>query len=164
MHSYVHVYVLCIMYTCVARACCFYGSKFVIYYHLCKFFCIVHVHRKCTHLLNTHTHTHTSLKISWIGVHNNRSIYLLSQYCLQCLDKCQPEHWRGVGIEADLEDVAVSVVGPELGHETCDHVILVREGGDTRLAARQLVEEQVLRGKQQVLYIPVHVCMKWGWG
>ena len=113
--------------------------------------------------LAKHTHTYTvrhskNHKMVYI------TIYLLSQYCLQCLDKCQPEHRRGIGIEADLEDVAVSVVGPELGHETCDHVILVREGGDTRLAARQLVEEQVLRGKQQVLYIPVHVCMKWGWG
>ncbi len=75
-------------------------------------------------------------------------MYLLSQHGLQCLDKCQPEHWRRIGVEADLKDVAVSVVGPELGHEAGDHVILVREGGDAGLEAGRLVEEQVLRGKQ----------------
>ena len=74
--------------------------------------------------------------------------YLLSQHSLQCLDKRQPEDGRRVGVEADLKDVAVSVVGPELGHEACDHVVLVRERGNASLKARRLMEEQVLRRKQ----------------
>ena len=51
-----------------------------------------------------------------------------------------------------MKDVAVSVVGPELSHEACDHEVLIREGGDAGLLARRLVKEEVLRRKQQVLF------------
>ena len=78
------------------------------------------------------------------GTHN----YLLSQHSLQCLDKRQPEDGRRIRVEANLKDVAVSVVGPELGHKARDHVVLVRECGDAGLKAGRLMEEQILRGKQ----------------
>ena len=71
------------------------------------------------------------------GIHN----YLLSQHGLQCLDKRQPEDGRRIRVEADLKDVAVSVVGPKLGHKASDHLVLVCECGDAGLKAGRLVEE-----------------------
>ena len=79
-------------------------------------------------------------------------MYLLPQHCLQCLNKCQPEHGRRIGIQADLKDVAVSVIGPELSHEARDHLVQVSEGGDASLKAGWLVEEQVLWREQQILF------------
>ena len=78
--------------------------------------------------------------------------HLFSQHRLQCLNKGQSKDRRRLGVKADLKDVAVSMVGPELCHKACDHVILVCEGRDASLKAGRLVEEQVLRGKQQVLF------------
>ena len=56
--------------------------------------------------------------------------------------KSHSEDSRGVGVEADGEDVTVHVVAAELSHQTVGHEISVGEGGHYRLQTAGVVQER----------------------
>ena len=63
----------------------------------------------------------------------------LSQDSVHGIHKGHSEDSGGVRVQADVEDVAVSVVASELSHQAVHHQVPVGEGGDASLEAAGVV-------------------------